>query len=96
MSEYTASDLRGADVGSSPAVAAIRAKMLDGLAPVDAFAAAIGKTPRTIYSYIALGLPVTYIGRTPYVIIEPARDWLRAQGAREIEPRRRGRPRKVA
>jgi hypothetical protein len=77
-------------------VEAIRAKLLDGLAEVDPFAEAIGKTPRTIYSYIALGMPTEYIGRTPYVVIEPAREWLRSRRRRFLEPRGRGRPKKGA
>ena len=77
-------------------VEAIRARMLEGLAEVEPFAEAIGKTPRTVYSYISMGMPTEYIGRTPYVVIGPAREWLRTRRQRQTEPRGRGRPRKIA
>jgi hypothetical protein len=77
-------------------VAAIRKRVFDGLAPVEDFAAAIDKTPRTVSNYIARGLPVLYVGRTPYVRIDAARDWLRARKTRDLDPRGRGRPRKAA
>ena len=77
-------------------VAAIREKVLEGFAPVDDFAAAIDKTPRTVSNYIARGLPVMYVGRTPYVWVAKAPDWLRAQKMRDLEPRGRGRPTRKA
>ena len=76
----------------SPAVAAIRGMLLDGLAGVEDFATAADRTVRTVYSWIAAGLPVVYIGRTPYVVVAPARDWLRSRRARDLSPRGRGRP----
>jgi hypothetical protein len=93
MPEVT-NDLLLNDKPLSPAVAAIRAKLLDGLAEVDVFAEAAGKTPRTVFGWIAAGLPVSYVGRTPYVVVEPAREWLRTKRQRSLEPRGRGRPSK--
>jgi hypothetical protein len=75
-------------------VAAIRERVLEGLAPVEDFAAAIDKTTRTMSNYIRQGLPVTYIGPSPFVRIDAARDWLRARKTCDLEPRGRGRPRK--
>jgi hypothetical protein len=68
-----------------PDVAAIRAKLMDGLAPIKAFADAIERTPRTVANYIAQGLPVTYIAQTPYVQIEPGMDWLRTRKLRTAQ-----------
>ena len=81
---------------ASPAVAELRAKLLDGLAPIDTFAEAIDKTPRTVFAYIAQGMPALYIGRTPYVRIDTARDWLLAQRSAPTPVPQRGRPRKAA
>jgi hypothetical protein len=78
------------------AVEAIRAKLLDGLAQVEPFAEAIDKTPRTVFGYIAQGMPTTYIGRTPYVQIDAASAWLRSRRSTEKGVPRRGRPRKSA
>jgi hypothetical protein len=77
------------------AVEAIRAKMLGGRAHVPVFAKAIERTERTVYSYIAAGMPTEYIGRTPYVVVDPALEWLRSRRRRQTEPRGRGRPRKA-
>jgi hypothetical protein len=57
----------------SPAVAAIRAHLREGLALVKDFAEAAEKNERTIYNWIAMGMPTQHIGRTQYVVIEPAR-----------------------
>ena len=45
-----------------PAVAAVRAKLLDGLTSIEVFAAAINRTTRQVSTWIAQGLPVTYVG----------------------------------
>ena len=79
----------------SQTVAAIRAKLMEGIAPVDLFATAVGRTPRTVFNWIAQGMPVEYIGQTAYVVIEPARDWLRSRKKRRSAPRGRGRPKKT-
>jgi hypothetical protein len=77
-------------------VKAIRAKLLDGAAPVSPFAEAIDKTTRTVYVYIAQGMPVRYVGRTPYVLIDEALDWLRSRRDRQPAQPTRGRPRKAS
>jgi hypothetical protein len=95
MSEITLLN-RTKDTELSPAVAAVRATLLKGLAAKEVFAEAIDKTVRSVDLYISQGMPVEYIGRTPYVQVEAARDWLRARRQRVMEPRGRGRPRKAA
>ena len=78
------------------AAVAIRAKMLEGRAHVQVFAKAIDKTERTVFSYIAAGMPTEYIGRTPCIVVDPALEWLRSRRRRQTDPRGRGRPRKAA
>lgn len=78
-----------------PVVAQIREKLMDGRSPIASFAEAIEKGPRTVASYIAQGMPVEYIGRTPYVLVDEALEWLRSRRKRSVEPRRRGRPRRT-
>ena len=101
MSQATTDDRPGARSTPlpgvvSPAAEAIRAKMMEGRAFVPVFAEAIGKTERTVFSYIAAGMPVEHVGRTPCVVVDPALEWLRTRRKREEEPRGRGRPRKAA
>jgi len=81
---------------SSAVAAAIRAALLDGRAPLTEFAKGINKSDRTVSGYVAQGMPVEYVGKTPYVVIEPAIAWLRNQRKRDLSPRGRGRPRKSA
>lgn len=76
--------------------AAVRHRLLIGLTDVDTFAAAIAKTTRTVSAYLAQGMPATYIGRTPYIQIDEAGQWLRSRRPGRTPPRRVGRPRKVA
>ena len=42
-----------------------------------------------------LGLPVTYIGRKPYVLVEQAIEWLHKRGEKNLPPRHPGRPPKA-
>lgn len=79
---------------SSNAADALRQRLFEGMVPVPTFAAAVNCTTRTVSTWINEGLPVHYVGRDPYVIIEPARAWLLARRKRRREPRGRGRPRK--
>jgi hypothetical protein len=80
----------------SQAVASLRAKLMEGIASVPIFAEASDKTERTIFSWIAEGMPVTYIGRTPFVVVDPALEWLRnRKHRRKGEARGRGRPKKT-
>jgi ABC-type nitrate/sulfonate/bicarbonate transport system substrate-binding protein len=60
----------------SPAVAALRAQLMDGLCDVDTLAEALNKTKRQVQNYIREGLPVVYIGRNPFPVVSKARDWL--------------------
>lgn len=83
------------DATSDDAIAAaIRAKMLGGLARPATFAAGIGKTTRTVSSYIAAGIPVEYVGRNVYIVIDPAIEWLRSRGVARLSLAR-DRPRKA-
>jgi hypothetical protein len=78
----------------SPAVAAIRAMAMDGLSPIPDFSVGVNLCQRTIWGYIAEGMPCAYIGRTPYPITLPAIAWIRNRRRRDLQPRRRGRPKK--
>jgi hypothetical protein len=81
---------------SSPQVRGIRDQLMAGRASVPIFAEGIGKSDRTVWSYIAQGMPVEYIGRTPVVVVTPAIAWLRNRKTRGVQgPRPRGRPRKA-
>lgn len=80
----------------SPDAATIRAKMMAGRAHIPVFAEGIDVSGRTVFAYIAQGMPVEYVGRTPYVLIDPALEWLRSRRQRQTDPRGRGRPRKAA
>ena len=87
------------DVITNPAtdVAAIRSAMLNDLASIEVFAAAVGRSPRTVCRMVAeRKIPIIRIGRTPYVIVSRARDALMGDIQAGPEPVRRGRPRKVA
>jgi hypothetical protein len=82
--------------GELEEVAAIRSRLLEGLAEVEPFAEAVGKTPRTVQLWMQGGMPVRHIGRTPYIPIEEAREWLLSRRLleRQSSPRGPGRPRK--
>ena len=84
----------------SPEAKAIREKLLDGLGEVDYVAEAFDRSPRCVNGWIAKGLPVQYIGRKPYVILNEVKPFLHSLGAKaarnaDVRPRRRGRPRKI-
>lgn len=63
-------------------VPAVRAVVLEGLASVKVFAEAVFRTNRTINLWIARGLPIVRIGKTPYIRVGAARDWLHAHNVR--------------
>ena len=63
----------------SAAVAAVRAELMTGLATVEVFAEAIGKTRRMIQYYIREGMPHIRYGKTPYICITEAKHWLLAK-----------------
>lgn len=74
-------------------VTAVRAALMHDLAPVDVFAAAVGKSVRTVLRYIAQKkVPTVTMGRTPYVVISQAREALMAEAQTGHKPVRRGRP----
>jgi hypothetical protein len=81
----------------SSAITAVRAAMLDGLATFADFAAAVGKSSRTIQRLAAQKkLPIVKFGREPYVVVSRAREILMAELRTGHEPVRRGRPTKTA
>jgi hypothetical protein len=81
------------DLQPSNEVAAVRAKLMEDLASVDAVAAAVEKSPRTIARMIARGeLPTVTIGRTPYIVISRARDLLMGAPRTAHTLARNGRP----
>ena len=63
----------------SAAVAAVRAELMNGLTTIEVFAEAIGKTRRQIQNYIRDGMPHIRYGKTPYICITQAKDWLLAE-----------------
>jgi hypothetical protein len=67
------------ECGGPPTVEAVRARLFEGLVSVETFAAAANRTPRQVHSWIAQGLPIVRIGKTPWIKVEPARDWLYAR-----------------
>ena len=78
---------------SSAEVAAIRATVMADIAAVHEYGAAIGKTERSVWTYVRQGLPVTYIGRTPYVVLSKAAAFWSDRAQQRTTPKV-GRPRK--
>lgn len=74
---------------------AIRQKAMADFAAIPEYAAAINKCERSVWSYIRQGLPVTYIGRTPYIVLSKANTYW-ADRARQRTTPKRGRPAKKA
>ncbi len=70
----------------------IRAKLMEGRALVPDFALGIRKSPRAVSDYIAKGMPTEWVGNTPYVVVDPALEWLRNRRKRLSPPQGRGRP----
>jgi hypothetical protein len=54
----------------------VRQALMDGLVKVTDFAAGVGKSERTVYRWIADGMPTVYVGSTPYIPVAEARAWL--------------------
>ena len=75
---------------------AIREKVFTDLASVSAYAEALNKCERVVWSYIAQGLPVTYIGRTPWIVLSLASKYWADRATQRRAAVRRGRPRKQA
>jgi hypothetical protein len=74
-------ELSTTDENLSPAAAAVRLKLMDGLAPLGAFAQAIGRGERQVQNWIADGLPCVRYGKTPYIVIDEAKRWLISRSA---------------
>jgi hypothetical protein len=98
MPSHIDDDLTADPATDSVVVAQIRRKVIEGKALPRDFAEGIGKTERCIQSWIADGLPVDRIGRTVYVVIDPALEWIRRRSERKRQeaPRPPGRPGKSA
>ena len=69
--------------------AEINAKLLDGRVTVGDFARGIGRGERMVYKYLAEGMPAEYVGRTSYIVVDKALDWLLSRKRRQAEPRSR-------
>ena len=85
------------DAEVTPAVAAIRATLLAGLASVEDFGAATNRQPQTVRDWIRQGLPTQHVGNTAYVVVEPAVSWLRSRHSERVRVgvRGPGRPKRV-
>jgi hypothetical protein len=82
-----------ADLQPPNDVAAVRAALMQDLAPLAVVAEAVGKNIRTIQRLVVQGkLPTVTIGRTPYVVVSRARELLLAESKVRHAPIRRGRP----
>jgi hypothetical protein len=77
-----------AKISASSETGALREKLFEGLAAVPVFAEAVHRSNRTVVNWIAQGLPVRHVGRTPYLVVDPARDWLLSRGGRRSAPSR--------
>lgn len=78
---------------TTAAIADVRAKLLEDLAPIDVFAAAVDRSTRTIARMIATGMiPTVRLGNAPFVIVSAARAALMATATTRHAPGRRGRP----
>ena len=66
----------------------LKQTIFEDLAPRADFAAAIGKSERTV---VRLNLPTVFVGRDPFIVVSKAR----AQLMGETQKRGRGRPRKA-
>jgi hypothetical protein len=65
-------------------IAALRDKLLAGLTPIDDFAAAIDKHPKTL---MRMNPPIVRIGRNVYVPEEEGRAWI-LNGCKPLQPER--------
>ena len=74
----------------------LRQKVFANMVSVEEYALALGKCERTVWNYIRLGLPVTYIGTHAYVVLSKATEYWAARTRERLEPRQAGRPRKHA
>jgi hypothetical protein len=75
-----------------PEISALREKLLAGLTPFGAFAAALGKHPKSV---MRMNPPIVRIGRSVYVPDEQGRQWI-LNGCRPLQTESRGRRRGAA
>jgi hypothetical protein len=79
------------------AIASLRDTLFEDTASLEEYAAATGKSTRTVQREIARGdLSVVYNGRRPRIVVSAARDKLMAGAKARHQPVRRGRPAKQA
>jgi hypothetical protein len=63
-------------------------QLLDGYVERAKLAEVFGRCERTIARWQGLGLPVAYIGLTPYYPIDGAREWIESRVQRPPQKRR--------
>jgi hypothetical protein len=71
------------------AIEALRQRLLDGLTPLDDFAAAMDRHPKTVKRW---NPPIVYIGRRAYVPDKEGRAWI-LNGCKPVLPERHARSR---
>jgi hypothetical protein len=91
--------MNNADDGLSHGAQAVHDRVFTGLATFEDVARGTHRSERTVYAWANRGLPVRYVGNTPYVIVAMLAEFLDGLGRKRasgehLEPRRRGRPRK--
>jgi hypothetical protein len=90
--------MNNADDGLSHGARAVHDQVFTGLASFKDVARGTQRSQRTIYAWANRGLPVRYVGNTPYVVVAKLPEFLDRIGRKrgrgeDLEPRRRGRPR---
>ena len=73
----------------------IRQKAFADMVTLKDYAAALGRSDRSLRNYVRQGLPVTYIGQSPYIVLSKAFEYWAARTRQKQEPRRPGRPLKA-
>ena len=80
----------------SERVHAIRVQVMADLASIADYANALGRSERTILSYIERGLPTISIGRKCYIVLSLASDYWRSRARQRPEPAYVDAPRRMA
>jgi hypothetical protein len=80
------------DQEGQPEIAELREKLMGGLVPFSAFAAAMDKHPKTV---MRMNPPIVRIGRDVYVPEDQGRAWL-LNGCKPLQSEGRGRRRSAA
>jgi hypothetical protein len=91
--------MNGAEGSPPTETEVVHDRLFVGLASFEAVARATGRSTRTVYNWVARGMPIRYVGSRPYAILAKLPEFLDAIGPRRVRPRdleppRRGRPRK--